>query len=105
MDANLCCARDAADLTDRVWGMEEVVALMDEAALKPGRPMGLLDCLVRRGGRQPNHRQGHVDLLGERPRFHNLALAMVGNARQRRGADCPYVIERQRSGVKKPLRR
>ena len=62
----------------------------------------LLGCLVRIIG-QPNHCQGHVDLLGERACFHNLALAMVGNSRQRRGANCPYVIERQRAGVKEPL--
>ena len=28
----------AAGLTDRVWGMEDVIALMDVAAPKPGRP-------------------------------------------------------------------
>lgn len=28
----------AAGLTDRVWTMEEIIALMDEAAPKPGRP-------------------------------------------------------------------
>ena len=28
----------AAGLTERVWGMEEIVALMDEVAPKPGRP-------------------------------------------------------------------
>ena len=28
----------AAGLTDRVWDMEEMVAMMDEAAPKPGRP-------------------------------------------------------------------
>jgi hypothetical protein len=28
----------AAGLTDRVWDIEEIVALMDEVAPKPGRP-------------------------------------------------------------------
>jgi hypothetical protein len=28
----------AAGLTDRVWDMEEIVALMDDVAPKPGRP-------------------------------------------------------------------
>ena len=30
--------RTEPGLTDRVWDMEEVVALMDEAPPKPGRP-------------------------------------------------------------------
>jgi hypothetical protein len=28
----------AASITDRVWSVEEIVAMMDEAAPKPGRP-------------------------------------------------------------------
>jgi hypothetical protein len=28
----------AAGITDRVWTMEEIIGLMDEAAPKPGRP-------------------------------------------------------------------
>jgi len=28
----------AAGLTDRVWDMDEIVAMMDEVAPKPGRP-------------------------------------------------------------------
>jgi hypothetical protein len=28
----------AAGLTDRVWSVEEIVAMMDEVAPKPGRP-------------------------------------------------------------------
>jgi hypothetical protein len=28
----------AAGITDRVWSVEEIVAMMDEAAPKPGRP-------------------------------------------------------------------
>jgi len=28
----------AAGLTDRVWSVEEIVAMMDEIAPKPGRP-------------------------------------------------------------------
>jgi hypothetical protein len=28
----------AAGLTDRLWTMEEIIEMMDEAAPKPGRP-------------------------------------------------------------------